>query len=383
MVVGEFKRGKSSLLDALLDEDPEARPPVLPVDVDIATNLVTQVSWGPEERISVVVDGPDGSIEERTITRAEIADYATEPGNPDNERGARLMLAQLTHPKLADGLVLIDTPGVGSLNRRHTATTYGFITKADAVVFVLDAKEPLSTEALDFLRTIRDHTRAILFAVTKTDVNADHQTIVENTRMKAADALECAPEDIVVVGVSSFAKFEYLRTGDPEDLEVSNFDELERALWRMRSGRGGRMQLLRCAGETLRQLDRVLDPLTVEYEALRSESAERIAASERAIEAKRARFEELRGSEADWRKSLRRRIDDVKRDLRGEFRGGRRTLLVDFDRYTRDPRMLEEPEEVAGAVERDLTLLAGRVSERVAEEAAEILRELATRPGSS
>lgn len=130
VVCGEFKRGRSSLLNALLEEV----PPLFPVDARVATSLVTVVSWAPTERIVLSVVGPDGAVEERDIDRSAIADYVTESGRaPDGIRVTAVRVGT-PHPMLASGLAVVDTPGVGGVFSAHTAATMAFLPSADAVV---------------------------------------------------------------------------------------------------------------------------------------------------------------------------------------------------------------------------------------------------------
>src|SRR5512135_3221725 len=72
VVCGEFKRGKSQLLNALLEE-----PGLFPVDAYVATSLVTTVSYGSQETVVVSLDDGRGGVERREISRGEIAEYAT------------------------------------------------------------------------------------------------------------------------------------------------------------------------------------------------------------------------------------------------------------------------------------------------------------------
>ncbi|MFD0531772.1 dynamin family protein [Kitasatospora arboriphila] len=150
VVCGEFKRGKSTLLNALLEE-----PDLFPRDTYFATSLVTTAAYGPQERVVVTLDPPDGQgdggPQQLEITRDRIAEYATESGNPGNLKRVRLISVHLPNPRLATGLVLVDTPGVGAVHREHTAVTTGFLPQADALVFVADATQPLTESELRFL----------------------------------------------------------------------------------------------------------------------------------------------------------------------------------------------------------------------------------------
>ena len=181
VVCGEFKRGKSSLLGALLEE-----PGLFPVDVDIATNMVTMISYGAAELINVILVG-DGEEEAREITRADIPLYVTEQQNRGNAKNVRLLTIETPSVKLATGLTFVDTPGVGALNQEHTAVTYGFLPAADAVIFVSDATTPLAESELGFVRKISEYCPVILFVITKIDLRDDYAQIVDNTRAKLAE----------------------------------------------------------------------------------------------------------------------------------------------------------------------------------------------------
>lgn len=74
VICGEYKKGKSSLTNALLNE-----PGLFSVDVDITTSLVSTITYGEREKIMVVLDKPgEEKSKNIEITREEIPDYITE-----------------------------------------------------------------------------------------------------------------------------------------------------------------------------------------------------------------------------------------------------------------------------------------------------------------
>lgn len=127
VVAGQFKRGKTTLIDALVGAD------LLPRAVVPATSVITLVRHGPAVRVAIEFD--DGR--RREIVPAELADYVTEDGNPRNARGVRTAVVEVPSDMLAGGITLVDTPGTASVYLHGTEVARGFLPEADAALFVL------------------------------------------------------------------------------------------------------------------------------------------------------------------------------------------------------------------------------------------------------
>jgi predicted GTPase len=144
LVAGEAKRGKSTLVNALLGRD------VLPSGVTPLTAVTTTVRYGDDEHTEVrFLDGHD---EKHPL--AALADLVTERGNPGNRRGIASVTAYLAAPILTDGVELVDTPGTGSVFEWDTRTAHEALDSMDAAVFVLTADPPVSASERDLLRTV-------------------------------------------------------------------------------------------------------------------------------------------------------------------------------------------------------------------------------------
>jgi hypothetical protein len=98
-VVGEFKRGKSSLINALVGRE------VLPVGVLSLTAVPTVLEQGEE---GLVVQYDDGHQERHRLDR--LAEFVTEEANPGNQLGVARVTARLHTPLLDAGVRLVDTP---------------------------------------------------------------------------------------------------------------------------------------------------------------------------------------------------------------------------------------------------------------------------------
>ena len=135
LVAGEAKRGKSTLINALLGRE------VLPVGVTPLTSVATAVRFGDDPRVEVRF--ADGHKEKQPL--AALWDLVTERGNPGNRRRVADVTVYLDAPLLAHGVELVDTPGTGSVFERDTATALAALETMDAAVFVLAADPPVSS----------------------------------------------------------------------------------------------------------------------------------------------------------------------------------------------------------------------------------------------
>jgi len=144
LVVGEAKRGKSTLINALLGRE------ILPAGVTPLTAVVTTVRYGNDPRAEVLF--LDGHEEKHPLTA--LPAFVTEPRNPRNRRGVAGVTVYLDEPLLAAGVELVDTPGTGSVFEWDTETAHEALQSMDAAVFVLTADPPVSASERDLLARV-------------------------------------------------------------------------------------------------------------------------------------------------------------------------------------------------------------------------------------
>lgn len=171
-VLGQFKRGKSSLLNALLGES------LLPTGVLPVTALPTILRYGAERRVRVsFLDGRDEDHSGPTDILAKILlRYVTEDENPTNRFGVTRV--EVEHPSelLAKGVEIIDTPGIGSTVLHNTRTARDMLPACDGALFVLSPDPPITEVEVQFLRAVKDAVARVIFALTKADLlNATEQ----------------------------------------------------------------------------------------------------------------------------------------------------------------------------------------------------------------
>lgn len=160
-VVGQFNRGKSSLMNAVLGMDR------LPIGIVPLTSAITKVSYGNPERVRIEYEG---SSLRTDISLSQLPNYVTETGNPGNAKKVAAAEVELPSDVLRYGFFFVDTPGIGSAITANTATTERFLPEADAVIFVTSFESPLAREELQFLQRVREHVRKIFLVVNKSDL---------------------------------------------------------------------------------------------------------------------------------------------------------------------------------------------------------------------
>ena len=160
-VVGQFKRGKSSLVNALVGEA------LLPTGYLPLTSVITALTYGPKQKVYLV---RKGWAFEQDIGLDQLEEFTSERGNPGNEKGVLEARIETAATFLKQNVYIVDTPGVGSSRKENTATTYGFLPKTDAIVFVTSVEAPFSATEKDFLLDVRQFVRRLFIVVNKIDL---------------------------------------------------------------------------------------------------------------------------------------------------------------------------------------------------------------------
>lgn len=367
---GEFKEGKSSLINALLGE---VKDDLFPVDSDIATGLVSTISYAAQEKITVVLGEP-GQERQQQIAREKINDYANEQQNQGNIRQARMLVIESPNPLLKDGLILVDTPGVGGLNTRHTGITYAFIPNADVVIFVSDVKAPLKAKELEFVKMIARHCQNLIFVVTKIDMKTreEYQSVVENNRDKLAQVLERKSNQIDIIPISSHCKLAYLKSGDTEDLGDSNFPALEERLWQLLNGQKGYIILMRALGEIKPILDEMKVEMQAELEAYQRHATQELKNLEIQFQEEKKRLQDLQTNSSVWQTQLNFGLRKISGTMPGFLQTGFVKIHRLAEEYIDNAGISGTVKEIAGMVEADVDALMSNMGKKLSNEASNL-----------
>jgi hypothetical protein len=326
-VVGEFKQGKSSLVNALLNA------PVCPVDDDIATSVPTAVGYAEQPRAAVLMRPPDSEdpdADDREPIREDIpvdqvARYVTEATTPPSEHRVASVEVFLPRKLLADGLVIVDTPGVGGLGSAHSAATIGALPMADAVIFVSDASQEFSAPELEFLRTARRMCPNIICVLTKTDFYPAWRKI----RDLDAAHLEEAGIKARLVTVSSALRIHALRNNDRGLNQESGFPALVGYLQNDIAANAETLTIRNAVGDIVSVCGLIESQFRGERDAL-TDPARAKSLVENLTEIKE-RANRLRSGVSKWQQTLNDGIQDLQGDLDYELRGRMRQITRQAD----------------------------------------------------
>lgn len=307
VVVGPLKQGKSQLVNSLLNLN------VCSVGDDETTAVPTLVQNAQTPSAELVLAEPGFDPVRVPIPLTELTSLT--PTSP--LAGGREVLrveVGVPSPLLADGLVLVDTPGVGGHGNPHAASTLGLLPAADAVLVLSDASQEFTEPELAFLRQVLGLCPATACVVSKTDLYPHWRAIVDADRAH----LDRAGLDVPLIPLSSVLRSHALRLQDTDLDAESGFAALydflrERVRARTESATRRSAALdLRSAAEHLSLV------LGSELAALRDPAKGAVAVAE--LQAARTAAEELHKKSALWQQTLADGVTDLAADIDHDLR---------------------------------------------------------------
>jgi GTP-binding protein EngB required for normal cell division len=196
---GRVSSGKSSLLNRIMGTN------LLPTGVTPVTAIPTRIRNRPEPVLLVWT--ADGRLTRYEIDR--LADFVTEAGNPGNDKRVTRLIAEVPLAILPPEVVLVDTPGLGSLALEGAAETMAYLPRCDLGVVLVDASSNLNSDDVATLDALRAASVSSVLVLSKADLVAsnDLERLVEYSRNKIVEQLG-TPID--VAPLSSHLEFGHL-----------------------------------------------------------------------------------------------------------------------------------------------------------------------------
>ena len=355
VVVGETNRGKSSLVNAMLDA-----PGLSPVDADVAT--ATYLVFGQGEEWAARACYP-GQLAPVPVSLDRLVNWVSAAHElPEGELPPRYVEIDGPAP-LLEKLIIVDTPGVGGLDSVHGDLAVEAASTATALLFVVDASAPFTSGELTFLAGIGDRVETVVFALSKVDAYRGWRQVLEANRALLA---EHAPRfaDATFHPVSSRMYDMSAKAPNPEAADMlkerSGVPELLASLESLLVGRSAMLG----EANTLRALSSALGELKVKLDNERRA----LTTGEAEAESLRARKDELtaerRSSTRGWQVKLRSEVQRARLENAHEVSREMRDLQSWF-RQAIDNADRDQLKLLPAYVDTAMQMVSGRVSERV------------------
>jgi small GTP-binding protein len=214
VVLGEFKRGKSSIINALLGAK------ILPTAVIPTTSVVTTIKFGNIPRACVELQ----SGHRFYADLEKIDEYITEDLNPNNQKGVKQVEIEYPAKLLSENVRLIDTPGIGSTYLHNTQTTRAFLEEADAVLFVFSADQPATEAELSLLKESSTFSVHTFLVQNKADQLLQEELETSKRFLEHAITKEFQGQKTKVYAVSARRVFEVAAEGSNKRIYGNLFD---------------------------------------------------------------------------------------------------------------------------------------------------------------
>lgn len=340
-VLGQFKRGKSTLVNALVGE------PILPIGLVPVTSVVTVLTFG--EARQATVQFTDGTRE--AIPVDDLRLFVDERANPENQKGAAAVDVRLPAPILRNGLSLVDTPGLGSTIASNTRAAQAFLPHIDVALAVVGADPPITAAELDTIEAMARDARRVVAVLNKADLATPValDEVVAFTQRAIGERLPNLEVPLFIVSAREQLE------GRGAAFDWPRLDACLRHL-----AERGRDALV--AGSARRAVARFC-------RLLRAEIRGRDAALRAPVEATRARRDRLRFLAANIEASLhelRFRLDAAEAELRRGLEDRRTAFTADVQPRLRDAlaQWLDRRAEAPTRLRRLAMAQAGELAER-------------------
>lgn len=333
IVVGQFKQGKSKLVNALVNA------PACAVDDDVATAVPTSVGYGEQPSAAVLIrheNGSDFAVERVEVPVEEIARYVAERRVDDATRGERadaageLIGAEVLLPReiLKGGLRIVDSPGVGGIESTRSLSTLAALSTAHAVLLVSDASQEYTEPELQFLKHAMRLTPDVAAVISKTDIYPSWRDIADTDRGHLGDV-----GGIPVFAVSSDLRLLAAQQQDRELNDESGFPALVAHLRRDVLGRAESLHHRAAVHDLVSVVEQLSISVSSELNALlHPEDTPRMIAQ---LEEAKARADDFRSRSSRWQVTLSDGIadliSDTEHDLRDRLRKVQRDAEASID----------------------------------------------------
>lgn len=378
LVCGEFKKGKSSFVNALLSQE------LCPVADGIATSTVSIIRYGEKPKAvrhystldTEMNNGEKLSLKEEEIPIDNIIRFAK--GTTDEIDNTMFIDIEVPNAMLKNGLVVIDTPGVGSLDPRHLFLTLQALPKADAFFFVTDTGEPMTTTELDFVkkRLVPAEKPIVVLLNKSEDLDSDERkSHVEDAEKKL---FEVCDKKINCIPVSAELWKQFNADNDDLWREKSNRDAVIAALDDFKASRE-KLLTEKYREQFLVYLEDIRKLITERIESMKNSSNEELLSLQQKLNEIGTFKNMLMNENSEFRSKISSIIKASQEKVMHEF--SRESVLLSTEKLE---EILNKPEAtkkggedfVLQQVNQSIQKLAGEVDNKINQAIKDVMKEL-------
>ncbi len=374
-VLGQFKRGKSTLLNALLGDQ------LLPTNILPVTAIPTFIKSGEEVAVEVVFEGGESPVCFESGGDVSLDDfltrYVTETGNPENHRKVARVEISFPSELLKQGVVLIDTPGIGSTHRHNTEVAYQILPQCDAALFLVSPDPPITEAELTYLKNIQQRLPRTFFVLNKVDF-LDTAERVASLRFLADQLTPLCDGVPPILPVSARRGLDARRNGDAEEWAQSGMRQVEQNLIDFFAREKQQILHASLTRKICDQLDATMMQLRLSLRALmlpETELKERIEQFQQSLPA----IEREKDAAADVLSGdLKRIVKRLNREIEALRKQAKETILSPVENYIETISETEELERlvretIVDEIPAFFTPMIRKVTELIEGEATELL----------
>lgn len=358
LIAGEVKAGKSTFINTLVGRK------ICSTAQEVCTNVCTMVRYGSELKVLVYIYDEQGKLDAKEIEEAEIPEYSTETLNPKNEKKVGYIEVHVPSKVLSEGIVLIDTPGLGALDPKHVQETLEMAKLADVIFFLGNTDKELTSYEVASLNSLIEvsRTESIEHILTCCD-RGDKETIARENENKLHELIPSLK--IPVLQVSSLMFHKYLKTNNEAFLEHSGFKKAMAFIYSVSKSKDDILSHLGAI-----QLKGLLNQIKSKVESYKAIADNPQAYDDRLseLDAARQKLEELIQNQATWKNNISVNVNTAKANL-AVYRDTQKTeclkhvkSLLEEDTYRSDKNALTT------AVQAKLTSSIDKIQSKLRDE---------------
>jgi small GTP-binding protein len=217
VVLGEFKRGKSTFVNSLLETE------LLPSNVTPTTATINAIMYNDEKKAEVTFH--NGSIKSGEATLEFLEEFTAEA--PTDTNAINYIKVGYPSELLSNNVILVDTPGVSDINQQRVQVTYDFIPKADVIIFLIDATSPIKRTEKEFIEEhlLKVGIEKVIFIANRFDEieEEDEQDVLEDIKKRLTAALKGTDlTEIQVIPYSAYLALQGVLKKDQGLISQSN-----------------------------------------------------------------------------------------------------------------------------------------------------------------